>query len=736
MSTRARRPIAAPVIAGFATVATLATIGPVFSDQGWLLTSIIVVASIVLSGILLRALGLGQAYVSLVQLVVGLYALLVLATGPTMIAGFIPTADTIEQLVNLLSAGAHTARTEVAPISPTDGTATLLALLVTPVAALVDDFAVTGRPALTGIPLLTLFAICAAIVRHPIAMWLVAVPLIAFLLLLWIADMEAPSSKRLSAGFGGLLGTGLILVVALGVAAAATVVVRLPDGGIFAVPGSNERSPNETVARTTDLAGQLSRGEPIPLFTVTTDDPAPYYLRTLVLENWEEAGWSFSNTQDAEVDLTAIPSGPISNATATTHATIEVQQYSDIFVPTYYSPTSVGLPEARYDTDMAVVYTDEKGQVEDQTYQVTSRVPRPTETELASANFDVPGEVEKNVVVPNDVDPSVLELTEIVIGGAASPWAIAVALDAFFSDPAQGFTYSLEVPDPEGADPLASFLDKRVGFCEQYASAMASMFRIADVAARVVVGYTNGTQNEDGTYTITTDDAHAWVEAYFGDAGWVSFDPTPIGERSVPLPYVPSDQITPGTDPTPTAEAPTETQQPEPTSSAPSDAQDPQNEAANDAGNGSSISPVDILRWTVIALVALAILALPGLRRRARWQNRLAAASAGGRRGAVSAWAEIAELADALNAPAVATLSQRAQAARWTGLLGAEGADVETIGAAAERATYGADDQVPIVSAELQRARATIRRTAGAIRWLCAVTVPTWMRRLFRRVRR
>src|SRR5699024_1464510 len=33
----------------------------------------------------------------------------------------------------------------------------------------------------------------------------------------------------------------------------------------------------------------------------------------------------------------------------------------------------------------------------------------------------------------------------------------------------------------------------------------------------------------DGDHrTITTDDAHAWVEVYFPDIGWVDFDPTPL----------------------------------------------------------------------------------------------------------------------------------------------------------------------------------------------------------------
>ena len=39
---------------------------------------------------------------------------------------------------------------------------------------------------------------------------------------------------------------------------------------------------------------------------------------------------------------------------------------------------------------------------------------------------------------------------------------------------------------------------------------------------------------------ITSDDAHAWVEVYFDDLGWVPFDPTPIAvDRAVELPWAP-----------------------------------------------------------------------------------------------------------------------------------------------------------------------------------------------------
>jgi hypothetical protein len=51
------------------------------------------------------------------------------------------------------------------------------------------------------------------------------------------------------------------------------------------------------------------------------------------------------------------------------------------------------------------------------------------------------------------------------------------------------------------------------------------------VPARVASGLHAGTEQADGSRLITSDDAHAWVEVYFDDLGWVPFDPTPISAR-------------------------------------------------------------------------------------------------------------------------------------------------------------------------------------------------------------
>jgi hypothetical protein len=55
---------------------------------------------------------------------------------------------------------------------------------------------------------------------------------------------------------------------------------------------------------------------------------------------------------------------------------------------------------------------------------------------------------------------------------------------------------------------------------------MAVMLRLLGVPARVAVGFTAGIWKA-GVWTVTDQQAHAWVEAWFAGYGWLAFDPTP-----------------------------------------------------------------------------------------------------------------------------------------------------------------------------------------------------------------
>ena len=109
---------------------------------------------------------------------------------------------------------------------------------------------------------------------------------------------------------------------------------------------------------------------------------------------------------------------------------------------------------------------------------------------------------------------------------ARSPYEATITIERWLRS-AGGFGYDEHPPAAVGEPPLVDFLVRsKLGYCQQFAGTMALMLRYLGIPARVAVGFTSGTWN-DGTWTVTDHDAHAWVEAWFAGHGWLTFDPTP-----------------------------------------------------------------------------------------------------------------------------------------------------------------------------------------------------------------
>ena len=90
-----------------------------------------------------------------------------------------------------------------------------------------------------------------------------------------------------------------------------------------------------------------------------------------------------------------------------------------------------------------------------------------------------------------------------------------------------GFGYTLSPGAYEG-DPVDEFwLDRKVGFCEHFATAFVVVLRAMGIPARLVTGY-QGTDPDpvDGYYVVRQSNAHAWAEYWNPDRGWVRADPT------------------------------------------------------------------------------------------------------------------------------------------------------------------------------------------------------------------
>jgi hypothetical protein len=155
---------------------------------------------------------------------------------------------------------------------------------------------------------------------------------------------------------------------------------------------------------------------------------------------------------------------------------------------------------------------------------------------------------------------------------------------------------------------------------------MGVMLRLAGVPSRVVLGYMHNPPNRSGDFTITTFDAHAWVEAFFPGAGWIPFDPTPttglVGGKATDLVWAPHNYSTASLA-VPPPDHPSISSQPHQrggSSAAPSTAP---------AASHSSFSAMPLV-WAAVVMVGLALVLLaPWAVRAGRRRRRLVAARRG-----------------------------------------------------------------------------------------------------------
>lgn len=168
---------------------------------------------------------------------------------------------------------------------------------------------------------------------------------------------------------------------------------------------------------------------------------------------------------------------------------------------------------------------------------------------------------------------------------------------------------------PSGVDIAEYFLfDSGKGFCQQYATTAALMYRLLGLPSRYVTGYmvtpSDFHKNSDGTYTaIATDEkAHAWVEVYVDGTGWI---PTEVTFSQGEIDQGGSTAVD---DNNPTEEPTSEEATTEPTENTtePSDLTEPTTEPnnTNSSDNNNSMSEmlIQALKIVVTAVITVVVI--------------------------------------------------------------------------------------------------------------------------------
>jgi hypothetical protein len=363
---------------------------------------------------------------------------------------------------------------------------------------------------------------------------------------------------------------------------------------------------------------------------------------------------------------------------------------------------------------------------------VTSGQVQPTASTLAAPER-IPTAIRRSYLgFRSSVTPQLKAIVVRVTRGQTTAFAKAVALEQWFLS--NRFTYSLQSSVPNSPAGLLAFLNTtRQGYCQQFAFAMAVLARLIGIPSRIAIGYTAGQQHANGTWVVTTADAHAWPELYFSGAGWLRFEPTPGGlggqQTAVEPSYIynagggPSTGLPGGPGgPSPGA----------PSSGATANIQGhvrapgPSGAAAG-ASAPQGGTPVG---WIILALVVLAVILPSGMRvvtRRRRWRSATGDAAL-----AVAAWQELCADLDDYGQPCRVSESPRAVARRIRAVSGLDEPTRQAIGriaAVVERARYapapGAAGAIRADVTVVRRglARAASQRTRWRARLLPASTL-------------
>ena len=536
--------VVASTAAALAVALSATAFSGVLADARWVVPALCTTGVIAGTGVLGRSLRWWPTATAAAQLAALVTVLSTLFSGQAVL-GVLPGPAALGELSGELSRALDLVREGVPPVPAEPQLQCLVCLGLGVVAILVDVIAVAfSAPAVAGLVLLCVFAIPASLADDMLPWWSFGAGAAGFALLLASGGHHRRWQRR--EGRDAIAGT--LFGPTTAAIAGTSAVLALLTGTVFTGVGTEGRLPGAGTAGfggTTDgiglqpftsLRGQLDRSRTVDLFRVRGLQQETY-LRAMTLRKFDpQKGWELDGlTQgvDAQHPL-PLPDGTDIALGTSMQVQVEPLGYRDPWLPVFGMPTAVGGmgPDWRYDPAAGIVFTQTRQQSRPYTEQLV--LPSPTPQQLRNASG--PTRIDPAYLDTTGIPPQVAELARRLTAGAPTDFDKATALNRYFTDPANGFEYQLETAPPSGGDALSDFLFRgKRGYCEQFASSMAAMLRASGVPSRVAVGFTSGYREGDSR-VITTDDAHAWVEAYFPGWGWTTFDPTPLDDGRTSLP--------------------------------------------------------------------------------------------------------------------------------------------------------------------------------------------------------
>jgi transglutaminase-like putative cysteine protease len=459
----------------------------------------------------------------------------------------LPTSATLHAALDAAAFVGEQARIQVAPAEPIDPL--LLAAVVSLWAAIFSAHALAfraGSPLLGLVPPVALVAFADTVLEEYVkplygVAFLVAAILVVFADGLARVQGWGPvwtSSRR---GIVRNAGTGArrVALTALGLALVAPILV--PGFGAKAVidfgTPSRERVAIDPFV---SVSASLQRRDPIEVMRVTA--PRPMYLRLVALPDFDGVLWHPDQDAPSEVVPNGAPLPSVGDHPgAPERVAIDVTANLDMpWMPMPYPAGNVVFPGAtvRYDAATGTAYVDGSLSAGD-SYEVEARTVLPSAGQLRATAAPIVPSTDRYIALPPDMPPQLKTIAQEWTVGASSNFDRAMAIQEHLRDTSR-FHYDQRVNARASTRTILDFLTRsRRGFCQQFATSMAVLLRTLGVPSRVVVGFASGrlVPGTEDQRSITTSNAHAWVEVRFPGWGWLPFEPTPTRSNPVMAAY-------------------------------------------------------------------------------------------------------------------------------------------------------------------------------------------------------
>ncbi|TET37830.1 MAG: DUF4129 domain-containing protein [Anaerolineales bacterium] len=269
---------------------------------------------------------------------------------------------------------------------------------------------------------------------------------------------------------------------------------------------------------------------------VHISDPAPPPAEVLVplsipQHYWRSRIYTAYTGQGWEPLEEAVKQGEVGDSLDVPHGRYALEQTytldSEIIDVLYAvnKPFSIAFAGGGYDiAQEGIILADIDGQFE---YSVLSWAASLTIRDLQHSPGSFPPFIaEIYLQLPEELPNRVRDLSGQLTHSLSTPYEKVKRIESYLR---VNYPYDLDTPPPpQGRDAVDYFLfDAERGFCSYHASAMVIMLRSIGIPARVVSGYAMGSYDlEMEAYKVLERDAHAWVEVYFPENGWIEFEPT------------------------------------------------------------------------------------------------------------------------------------------------------------------------------------------------------------------